>query len=96
MLFASNRKIKSARKLNIKYKDIKNKIRRLHVLSCVLDETLSRKTIALKAMSNVYSAWYPNVNEKLKTKTQIAQNKCIRFSLKLYKSQNPSYIQQRV
>ena len=31
------------------------------------------------------SAWYPNLNEKLKKKIQIAQNKCIWFYLKLYK-----------
>ena len=31
------------------------------------------------------SAWYPNLNEKLKKKIQIAQNKCIRFCLKLDK-----------
>ena len=31
------------------------------------------------------SAWYPNLNEKLKKKIQIAQNKCIWFCLKLDK-----------
>ena len=30
-------------------------------------------------------AWYPILNEKTKTKTQIMQNKCIRFCLKLDK-----------
>ena len=29
------------------------------------------------------SAWYPNINKKLKTRLQAAQNKCIRFCLKL-------------
>ena len=29
------------------------------------------------------NAWYPNVNKKLKTRLQAAQNKCIRFCLKL-------------
>ena len=31
------------------------------------------------------SAWHPNLNEKLKKKQQIAQNKCVRFYLKLDK-----------
>ena len=31
------------------------------------------------------SAWYPNLNEKLKKKIIIAQNKCVRFCLKLGK-----------
>ena len=31
------------------------------------------------------SAWYHNLNEKLKKKIQIAQNKCIQFLLKLDK-----------
>ena len=31
------------------------------------------------------STWYPNLNEKLKKKIQIAQNKCVRFFLKLDK-----------
>ena len=29
------------------------------------------------------NAWYPNINKKLKTRLQAAQNKCIRFCLKL-------------
>ena len=29
------------------------------------------------------SAWYPNLNNRLKSKLQILQNKCIRFCLKL-------------
>ena len=29
------------------------------------------------------NAWYPNVNTKLKTRLQAAQNKCVRFCLKL-------------
>ena len=29
------------------------------------------------------NAWYPNLNKKLKTRLQAAQNKCIRFCLKL-------------
>ena len=29
------------------------------------------------------NAWYPNINKKLETRLQAAQNKCIRFCLKL-------------
>ena len=29
------------------------------------------------------NVWYPNINKKLKTRLQAAQNKCIRFCLKL-------------
>ena len=29
------------------------------------------------------NAWYPNINKRLKTRLQAAQNKCIRFCLKL-------------
>ena len=29
------------------------------------------------------NAWYPNFNKNLKTRLQAAQNKCIRFCLKL-------------
>ena len=36
------------------------------------------------------SAWYPNLNEKLKKKIQITQNKCIRFCLKLEKRRHIS------
>ena len=32
-----------------------------------------------------FSAWYPNINVKLKKTQQITQNKCIRFCLKLDK-----------
>ena len=34
-------------------------------------------------MINANNAWYPNINKKLKTRLQAAQNKCIRFCLKL-------------
>ena len=36
------------------------------------------------------SAWYPNFNEELKKKIQIAQNKCIGFFLKLDKKHHIS------
>ena len=59
ILFASKRKIKSERKLNVKYKNIKIK-QHLQVtcLACVLDETLSGEPVALKALNKI--------NEKVK------------------------------
>ena len=120
ILFASKRKIKSARKLNVKYKNIKIKQHsQVTYLGCVLDETLYGEPMALKVSNKINgklkfiyrknkfltptlcrmlcnaiiqphfdyacSAWYPNLNEKLKKKIQITQNKCIRFCLKLEK-----------
>ena len=101
ILFASKRKIKSARKLNVKYKNIKIKQHsQVTYLGCVLDETLYGEPMALKALNKINgklkflysknkfltptlcrmlcnaiiqphfdyacSAWYPNLNEKLK------------------------------
>ena len=112
--FASKHKIKSARKLNVKYKNIKMKQdSQVTYLGCVLDETLSGEPMTLKALNKInaklkflyrknkfltptlrrmlcnaiiqphfdyaFSAWYPNLNEKLKHKIQIAQNKCVWF-----------------
>ena len=120
ILFASKRKIKSGRELNVKYKNIKIKQHsQVSYLASVLDETLSEEPMALKTLNKIdgklkflyrknkfltptlrrmlcnaiiqphfdyaYSAWYPNLNEKLKKKIQIAQNKCIQFCLKLDK-----------
>ena len=34
---------------------------------------------------NAFSAWYPNLSQKLKKRHQIMQNKCIRFWLQLDK-----------
>ena len=120
ILFACKRKIKSARKLNVKYKNIKIKQHsQVTYLGCVLDETLCGEPMALKALNKINgklkflyrknkfltptlcrmlcnaiiqphfdyacSAWYPNLNEKLRKKIQIAQNKCIWFCLKLDK-----------
>ena len=117
ILFASKSKMKSARKLNIKYKNIKIKQHsQVTYLGCVLDETLSGESMALKALNKINeklkflyrknkfltpapcrmlcdaitqphfdyacSAWYPNLNEKLNKKIQIAQNKCVWFCLK--------------
>ena len=52
--FASKCKIKSARKLNIKYKDVKIK-QHLQVtyLGCILDETLSGECMALKVLNKI-------------------------------------------
>ena len=120
IFFASKRKIKSARKLNVKYKNIKIKQHsQVTYLGCVLDETLCGEPMALKALNKINgklkflyrknkfltptlcrmlcnaiiqphfdyacSAWYPNLNEKLKKKIQIAQNKCIWVSSMLDK-----------
>ena len=59
ILFASKHKIKTERKLNVKYKNIKIK-QHLQVtyLACVLDETLSGEPMALKALNKI--------NEKVK------------------------------
>ena len=119
-IFASKHKIKRARKLNLKYKNIKiQQHSQVKYLGCVLDETLSEERMALKASNKineklkslyrknkfvtpelsrmlcisiiqphfdyVCSAWYPNLNEKLKMEIQIAQNKCTWFYLKLDK-----------
>ena len=103
ILFASKRKIKSARKLNVKHKNIKIKQHsQVTYLGCVLDETLRGEPMALKVFNEINgklrflyrknkfltpklrrmlcnaiiqphfgyacSAWYPNMNEKLKKK----------------------------
>ena len=54
ILFASKRKIKSARKRNVKYKKIKTK-QNLQVtyLGCVSDEILSGETMTLKALNKI-------------------------------------------
>ena len=86
-------------------------------LGCLLDETLSGESMALKVINKINSrlrflyrknrflspplrrllcnsliqphfdyacsAWYPNLNKRLKSKLQILQNKCIRFCLNL-------------
>ena len=54
ILFASKRKIKSARKLNVKYKNIKIKQHsQVTYLGCVLDETLYGEPMALKALNKI-------------------------------------------
>ena len=51
ILFASKHKIKRAWKSNIKYKEIKHL--QVTYLGCVLDETLSGKPMAIKALNKV-------------------------------------------
>ena len=54
ILFASKHKIKSARKLNVKYKNIKIKQHSLVTcLGSVLDEILSGEPITLKALNKI-------------------------------------------
>ena len=120
ILFASRRKIKTIKKLNIKYQD--SEIKRnsqVTSLGCAMDETMTGEPTTLIVINKINgklkcfyrknsfltaglrkmlcnalmqphfdyacSAWYPNLNAKLKKKLQIIQNKCIRFCLKLEK-----------
>ena len=53
ILFASKRKIKSARKRNVKYKKIKTKHLQVTYLGCVSDEILSGETMTLKALNKI-------------------------------------------
>ena len=101
ILFASQRKIKTIKKLNIKYQDIEIKQHsQVTYLGCVMDETMSGEPMALKVTNKINgklkflyqkdsfltlglrrvlrnalikphfdyacSAWYPNLNAKLK------------------------------
>ena len=101
ILFASQRKIKTIKKLNIKYQDIEIKQHsQVTYLACVMDETMSGEPMALKVLNKINgkleflyrknsfltpghrrmlcnaliqphfdyicSAWYPNLNAKLK------------------------------
>ena len=53
ILFASEREIKSARKVNVKFKNIKQHSQ-VTYLCCVLDETLPWEPMALKALNKVH------------------------------------------
>ena len=101
ILFASQRKIKTIKKLNIKYQDIEIKQHsQVTYLGCVMDETISGKPMAPKVINKINeklnflyrknsfltpglrrmlynaliqpqfdyacSAWFPNLNAKLK------------------------------
>ena len=54
ILFASQRKIKTIKKLNIKYQDIEIKQHsQVTYLGCVMDETMSGKPMALKVINKI-------------------------------------------
>ena len=54
ILFASNRKVKNIRQLNIKYKDINIKQHlKVTCLGCVLEETMSGEPMALKVINKI-------------------------------------------
>ena len=118
ILFGTKHRLNKVNSLEIKYGEIL--IKQYHTvtyLGCLLDETLSGESMALKVIINskvrflyrknrflspplrrllcnsliqphfdyACSAWYPNLNKRLKSKLQILQNKCIRFCLNLNK-----------
>ena len=59
ILYASKRKIKSARKLNTKYKDIKMKQQsQVTNPGFILDETLSGEPMTLKALNKINGIQY--------------------------------------
>ena len=63
---------------------INGKLKFLYYKNKFLTLTLCRmlcNAIIQPHFDYAYSAWYPNVNEKLKKNIQIAQNKCIRCIL---------------
>ena len=119
-LKVNNRNTRKVPKLNINYKDIQIKQHsKVTYLGCILDETLSGESMALKVINKINSrlkflhrknnfltpalhrflcnsfiqphfdyassAWYPNLTQKMESKIQIAQNKCIRYCLQLDK-----------
>ena len=54
ILFASQRKIKTIKKLNIKYQDIEIKQHsQVTYLGCVMDETMSGEPMPLKDINNI-------------------------------------------
>ena len=118
ILFGTKHRLNKVISLDIKYDEIQ--IKQYHTvtyLDCLLDETLSEESMALKILNKINSslrflyrknrflyppprrllcnsliqthfdyacsAWYPNLNKRLKSKLQILQNKCIRFYLNL-------------
>ena len=71
---------------------INGKLKFIYYKNKFLTPTLHRmlcNALIQQHFNCAYSAWYPKLNEKLRRKTQIAQNKCSCFCLK-------SYIQQRL
>ena len=120
IICASKSKIRKVPKLSISYKNIQIKQHsKVSYLGCMLDETMSGESMALKAINKKNSrlkflhrknkfltpalrsflcnvliqppfdyastAWYPNLTQKMKNKTQVTQNKCIWYCLQLDK-----------
>ena len=116
--YLAQNRLNKVSSLEIKYGELH--IKQYHTvtyLGCLLDETLSGESMALKVINKINSrlrflyrknrflspplrrllcnsliqphfdyacsAWYPNLNKRLKSKLQIIQNKCIRFCLNL-------------
>ena len=87
ILFSSKSKIKNASSLNIQFKGKKVKqYSKVTYLGCIFDIPVLR--LLCNAMIQPFfdyacKAWYPNLNKNLKARLEAAQNKCIRFCLKL-------------
>ena len=118
ILFGTKHILNKVSSLDIEYGEIH--IKQYHTvtcLGCLLDETFSGESMALKVINKINStlrflsgkyrflslplrrlpcnsliqphfdypcsAWYPNLNKRLKPKLQILQNKCLRFCLNL-------------
>ena len=118
ILFGTKHRLNKVSSLDIKYGEIH--IKQYHTvtyLGCLLDETHSVETMALKVINKINSrlrflyrinrflsltlsrllcnsliqphfdhacsTWYPNLNKRLKSKSQILQNKWTRFCLNL-------------
>ena len=65
---------------------VNSKLRFLYRQNKFLDIPLRR--LLYNAMIQLFfnyacNAWYPNLNKNLTTRLQVAENKCIRFCLKL-------------
>ena len=72
---------KSIKKINSRLNFL---FRKMHFLTPGLRRLLSNALIQ-PHFDYVCTAWYPNLNEKLKNKIQTTQNKCVRFCLNLDK-----------
>ena len=65
---------------------INSRLRFLYTKNIFLSQPLRRllcNPLIQPHFNYACSAWYPNLNNRLKSKLQILQNKCIRFCLKL-------------
>ena len=118
ILFASKYKIREGKNINISYNNIDIKQHsRVSYLGCILDETLSGESMALKVINKINAklkflyrknkflnpalkrllcnaliqphfdyaciAWQANLNQNLKKRLQVMQNKCVRYCLNL-------------